>query len=344
MTEKQSAIADETTDPATTLALPRSYSRRTADIDFSAPVADNGYLWWYMDAISDDGRESMTLIVFVGSVFSPYYAAARRRGKQPAAQHCAFNTILYGPGRRKRWSMTERSDRQLERSAHSYKLGPSSLSWDGSSMLARIDERSVPLPHRMRGSIRLEPAKLTEHRLQLDPQGKHFWDPLAPIARVEVDFPSLGVKWRGDGYMDSNRGDEALAEGFSDWDWARARLASGDCAVRYETRYPAHDPMQLALRFNSDGGIVSEPLRDSGPLPSTRVWRVRRRMPGAELAQNGKPTLLRTLEDTPFYARSMIQCEFNGEPGIGFHESLDMRRFEKRWVQTLLPFRMPRFA
>ena len=47
---------------------------------FDRPVPPNGYLWWYLDALSDDGRHGFTIIAFVGSVFSPYYAAARRRG------------------------------------------------------------------------------------------------------------------------------------------------------------------------------------------------------------------------------------------------------------------------
>ena len=46
------------------------------------PVPHGGYAWWYVDALSDDGRHGLTIIAFVGSVFSPYYAlraAARRR-------------------------------------------------------------------------------------------------------------------------------------------------------------------------------------------------------------------------------------------------------------------------
>ena len=44
---------------------------------FSATVAPEGYLWWYVDAISDDGRYGITLIAQLGSCFSPYYASAR---------------------------------------------------------------------------------------------------------------------------------------------------------------------------------------------------------------------------------------------------------------------------
>jgi carotenoid 1,2-hydratase len=54
--------------------------------------------------------------------------------------------------------------------------------------------------------------------------------------------------------------------------------------------------------------------------------------------------VLRTYEDTPFYARSLLATEFDGVIGTAMHESLDLDRFNSRWVQCLLPFRMPRLA
>ncbi|MEE4276932.1 MAG: carotenoid 1,2-hydratase [Halieaceae bacterium] len=321
-------------------ALPPRYERRAADIDFAARVAPGGYLWWYVDAVSDDGREALTLIVFVGSVFSPYYARARNGGAVDAEQHCAFNTILYGPGTRKRWSMTERSARQLERSRHHYRLGPSALHWDGRRLTADVNERCVPMPRRMQGQIRVTPSTITEHSLLLDYRGRHRWNPLGPLAEVEVDFPGLGVHWSGHGYLDSNEGSEPLADGFDSWDWARLRMDGGDCAVRYEAREHGRQPHRLALRFGADGSITSEQPSASAPLPPTSIWRMNRRMPGA-----GDPhQLLKTLEDTPFYARSLIAANIGGERGTGLHESLCMQRFTRSWVQTLLPFRMPRLA
>jgi carotenoid 1,2-hydratase len=50
------------------------------------------------------------------------------------------------------------------------------------------------------------------------------------------------------------------------------------------------------------------------------------------------------LEDTPFYARSNVAGRLLGENILAFHESLDLDRFDSRWVEVLLPFRMPRRA
>ena len=49
---------------------------------FDQPVTNGGYAWWYIDAISDDGNHGLTLIAFVGSVFSPYRSEERRVGKE----------------------------------------------------------------------------------------------------------------------------------------------------------------------------------------------------------------------------------------------------------------------
>ncbi|MEY2918945.1 MAG: hypothetical protein RL261_250, partial [Pseudomonadota bacterium] len=64
-------------------------------------------------------------------------------------------------------------------------------------------------------------------------------------------------------------------------------------------------------------------------------WRIERRMRGSQDAI----ARIRTVEDTPFYARSMVM---GGGPESAqvVHESLSLDRFASRWVQTLLPFRM----
>ncbi len=51
----------------------------TEDLASHVEVARRGYAWWYIDAVSDCGSHALTIIAFVGSVFSPYYAWARRK-------------------------------------------------------------------------------------------------------------------------------------------------------------------------------------------------------------------------------------------------------------------------
>jgi carotenoid 1,2-hydratase len=73
-------------------------------------------------------------------------------------------------------------------------------------------------------------------------------------------------------------------------------------------------------------------------LPGT-FWRVSRE---TRIDDNRQPRVLRTLEDTPFYARSLLATHLLDEPIVAVHESLSLDRFRAPWVQALLPFRMPR--
>ena len=52
--------------------------------------------------------------------------------------------------------------------------------------------------------------------------------------------------------------------------------------------------------------------------------------------------MVETLEDTPFYARSVVAGDLLGQPVTAMHESLSMDRFTMPVVQAMLPFRMPR--
>jgi carotenoid 1,2-hydratase len=54
--------------------------------------------------------------------------------------------------------------------------------------------------------------------------------------------------------------------------------------------------------------------------------------------------IVKTLENAPFYSRTLLDACLLGERRPAIHESLDLNRFRSRWVQCLLPFRMPRIA
>ncbi len=56
----------------------------------------------------------------------------------------------------------------------------------------------------------------------------------------------------------------------------------------------------------------------------------------------GEARVAKTLLDTPFYARSLVEHRIFGERAISMHESLDLTRFSKSYVKWMLPFRMPR--
>jgi carotenoid 1,2-hydratase len=269
-------------------------------------------------------------------VFSPYYAWRRRRpGAAPAEQHNALNLSLYGRGG-KRWAMTERGESSLQRSRDSLVIGPSALRWEGTRLAIDVDEWTAPWPTRLRGRIVVEPLALPDHVEPLDDAGRHRWCPIAPVARVDVDLVRPAWRFSGPAYVDSNFGDRPLADDFDRWDWSRAHLPGNRCAVLYDVQRRDGSERSLALRFGADGSVQRFAPPPTATLPLTR-WSIGRRT-----RSDGGAGVERTLEDGPFYARSLLRARWLGEPVVAVHESLSLRRFESAWVQALLPFRMPR--
>ena len=303
--------------------------------DFGQAVAKGCYAWWYVDGISDDGSHALTIIAFIGSVFSPYYALGRRFGHGDPHNHCALNVALYGRSS-KLWALTERTREDLHRDTRSLQIGPSRLDWDGDVLTVHVDEITVPWPSRLRGVVRLRPKALTGRVFDLDPNQRHHWHPVAPCAQIEVDMERPRLRWRGHAYFDCNFGDEPLEAAFVEWDWTRAQLGAST-AVLYDT-FPRHGPpVSLALRFDPTGGIDTFAPPPRAGLPST-FWRVARHA----RSEDGTPHVIKTLEDTPFYARSLVAAKIGGEQTLGVHESLSLDRVANPIVRAMLPFRMPR--
>ena len=296
-------------------------------------MAPGGYAWWYVDALSADGQYGLTVIAFIGSVFSPYYAWA---GRRDPLNHCAVNVALYGPAGN-RWAMTERGRGALRRDVSHLTIGPSSLAWDGECLTLQIEEVTAPIPSRLRGTIRLRPRALSGWTFALDAPRRHLWRPIAPRADVEVTLDRPTLSWRGEGYFDTNRGEEPLEEAFRDWTWSRGHTDK-ETLLFYDVTRRAGDSMGLALRVGPGGEIDAVEAPPLSPLPST-FWRVARpvRADGGE-----PPRLLRTLEDAPFYSRSDVAARQNGQMARIIHESLDLTRLASPVVKAMLPFRMPR--
>lgn len=244
---------------------------------------------------------------------------------------------LYGEGG-KRWALTERGRHHVGRDRASLRIGPSTLSWDGRALEVRIDEVTAPLPSRIRGRVRLETSSLFRDTFPLDVGGLHRWRPIAPCAHVEVVLDRPALRFAGRAYLDTNQGDEPLENAFESWQWSRSALRDGSTAVLYDVRRRRGEPLCLSLRIDPAGGQQRFAPPPRIPLPRT-AWRLSR----WTRADPGRPArLVQTLEDTPFYARSLLTSEILGEAAPTVHESLSLERFRSRWVQWLLPFRAPR--
>jgi carotenoid 1,2-hydratase len=302
--------------------------------EFAQPIPRRGYVWWYVDGLSEDGMRAFVIIAFIGSVFSPAYALARRHGNPDPLDYCAFNVVSYGPEGR-RWAFTEWGAR-VSRSRDALRIGPNSLAWNDEGLTIRFDELTAPFGSRLRGVVRLRPSRVHDHEHTLEHDGQHTWRPITTLARLEVKLASPPLEWRGSGYFDTNRGAVPLEETFSEWSWSRSRLRGG-ATVLYDLSPRKEARRELCLRFDASGHSSHVQPPPIVVLPSTG-WRIRRRT----RADGGRGDVVKTLEDTPFYARSIIRTRLLGDDVLTLHESLSLDRFDRRWVQRLLPFRMRR--
>lgn len=279
------------------------------------------------------------MIALLGNVFSPYYAKSRALGPSDPLQFCAMNVALYERGR-KLWALTERASDEVERSSDRLRIGTSTVRrTEEGSLLFDLQERTSPFGSPLRVSVRVESPRWEEESYQLDAVGRHQWTPLALHAEADVQVHApKQIRWTGHAYVDTNSGVEPLEQGFRRWDWSRSssRHASH---VAYDVERRDGTRKSIRRVFSQDG---SSEAWDVGvaALPAT-VWGVERSVP-SDLG--AKPRVLRALEDAPFYARTLVSSSLDSERLHLVHETVDMDRFVRPWVQFLVPFRMRRAA
>ncbi len=273
----------------------------------------------------------------MGSVFSPtYFAARKHRIVAEPLQFCALNVVLYRQ-RSRCWAFTEHPSDRIRRTADRFELGASHVRWEDDSLVVHVDERSAGLGRPVRGTVRLRPRHCFDRPMALDPDERHHWWPVAPVSEIEVEMDEPGMRFSGSGYHDTNFGREPLERGFSTWDWSRAELPEGT-AVLYDARPRTGAAETRGLLFGRDGRIEPFDMPSDHPLPRTR-WGMHR---AVRADRGATPHVRRTLESSPFYARSLIETTLGGNSVVAMHESLDLDRFANPVVQRMLPFRIRR--
>jgi carotenoid 1,2-hydratase len=333
--------------PWTNLARlpPQGFEPDERALGFTMPVVPGGYAWWYVDALSDDGELGLTIIAFVGSVFSPWYARERRRMSAggPAAlpeSFCALNVALYRAGGRDVWTFTEHG--RFARDATHFRLGTSELRWDqddrGPRMTMTIVERTAIAGRAIRGRVILRPSAIFSPRIELDRAALHRWYPIAPHGRIEAEFEQPDLRFQGSGYHDVNEGDEGLEQAFEHWTWSRAAIGPERTAILYDIAGLPPKAFEFEPATRTMTTLDPGEFGPGVALPKTG-WRVDRSVRSDVGTQ---PRLIRTLEDTPFYSRNLIAVTLRGHTTTAVHESVDLRRFASGWVRFLLPFRIRR--
>lgn len=244
--------------------------------------------------------------------------------------------------------MTERGEASLDQGPRHLRIGPSGMAMQDGTLLIDFAETALPWPGqrfwpgRVSGRIELVPEIASDGYVDLDREGRHIWSPLMPRAKAVVACDALpGGGWQGRAYHDMNFGDRPIEQDFIGWDWARGSAGpDGDTIILYDARPRTGPPRRLGLRYSGS------PIPDILDLPGRQdlpqgFWGVRS---GVACDGDRAPTLVRRLEDGPFYTRACIETTLGGQRLEMVHETLDCRRLSNPLVRLMLTFRMPRRA
>ncbi len=290
------------------------------------PEVAGAYRWFYADVTA--GPYSAVCIFMLGSLFSPRYSVAARRGGRPL-EHSAVNFALYHEGERRLWVLSEYAQAELEAPGR-LRIGRSTLSYsDDGAVRMDVDDWTAPWGRPVRASLTMEPRTPVGEVVQLMPGLPHYWQPLAPRAEARLEVSSLGIEADGLGYHDTNHGEELLGARLSGWHWTRTHRED-------ETVVDYHLPEGVApLRMVAGAcGVRCE----RGPNPESRPTNITGwglRVPSRLQAGNivvGQPKLL---ESSPFYAR----LEARTGPLDSMGEVADFRRFHSPFIRWMAHFR-----
>ena len=302
--------------------------------DFSLGVNPDGYAWWYIDGISSCGTRAISVIGFIGSVFSPWYAWSGRKSPQ---NNCCINVVTSGLSGR--FAMTDRGSSALRQSKDTLEIGPSKIHWTGKELVIDIDEWGAPpMVAPIKGRITLCPTAVTDAEIALTPDATHLWRPFAPSAEITVDL-GPHARWEGHGYFDANCGTRALEADFRYWTWGRFPLGNRTVCF-YDAVRRDGGALALGVEIGSTGAIREIAAPPIAALPRS-LWALRRetRADAGQVPRQGLSLL-----DAPFYSRGLVETVIEGERTIGMHEALDLIRFRSPLLKPMLAMRVPRRA
>ncbi|WP_298864989.1 carotenoid 1,2-hydratase [uncultured Sulfitobacter sp.] len=300
---------------------------------FNLDVPKGGYAWWYVDGVSDCGTRAVSVIGFIGSVFSPWYHWS---GRANPADNCCINVATYGAGGR--FTMTDRGEAALQATPDMLRVGPSSMYWNGKELVIDINEiSSPPIISRVRGQITITPEAVTNVELPLTTDGAHVWRPFAPSSRIKVDLEAKGWQWSGHGYFDANFGTRPLEKDFSYWTWGRYPTRDGATCF-YDADRRDGTSLDAAIAFDRNGQAKLTKAPGRTPFKRT-LWALRRE---TRADAGTTPRQIKAMLDAPFYSRSVVETVVNGETVQGVHEALDLNRYKQPLLKPMLAVRVPR--
>ena len=330
---------------------------------FTTPGAQE---WWYFDAISDDGRDTIVLVWYAGLPFDPDYGvAAIKHVRDPqrfpapnALDHCAIGVSWYRDGKTVAYALNGFRAKDFHHTLEPFAIdiAGNCLARNADGYLLAVSTPVVNGRTQITSHLRFTPASGTEP-LERDlgsTTGPHVWTLVAADCHVEgeISCGAATLKFRGRGYHDHNAGSEEISLGMNRWRWGR--LHSGPLTHVYYHCQPQTGPESGVWITCRDG--KPETVREAvkfleSPESRRNVFGIHH---GQSLRITGGSSGLvdarsRCVDDGPFYRRWVGEIGVLGETGgeganhgLGISELLDTRNLNRSLFNWMIPYRLKR--
>lgn len=260
-------------------------SEQKSNFRFCSSISDDvwhpsnehsAYEWWYFDAVSDDGRDALTVIFLDNFIFSPRYNkfSARKAARDAPETTNRFPAIAftyYRDGKIRYRAINEFSENDFSARTDfpACRIGESRFDFEATPYGVRY---LVNVEAVLRGNRRLSASLewLVIERDFMSPapetETAHFWNLAAPRADVTGKisvFAKNGdrenqIQFRGTGYHDHNQDARWLPATVSQWQWGRAHFADATAVFyRYCEKNCAETVTKLFLIRENDFAVFS---------------------------------------------------------------------------------------
>jgi len=335
--------------------------------------------WWYFDALSDDGRDAVVIVFYVGLPFDPrYIASTLRHVRDPRAHpapdpldHCAFGIHWYrleGSSRRRRgpgnpgplaeaYALIEYNKSRFEHQCDPFSVGvgPNRLSRRGTGYRIEADVPDLNPRYRIRADLhfRVDP-RAEPLEFDLGSSGSpHRWMLAAADCRVDGTIALEGrdgseAVFAGRGYHDHNAGDEELSVALRRWEWGRVHM-NDRTEIYYDltTRLGETRRLWITCRNGRPERVRRDPtVEPRGPRQPAFGAATATELTIRDGADHAlERTIRRPLDAGPFYHRWLAafrRPELDGPPVLGISEFMNPPVLNHPLVRLMIPFRLRR--
>jgi carotenoid 1,2-hydratase len=343
-------------------------SRALEKFRFSSSIADDvwhpksdakAYEWWYFDALSDDGRDSVVIIFLDNFIFSPRYNGSDNDGPETRIPAVAF--FYYRDGRPLYRAINEFRPDEFEAAVGepACQIGENSFRYRSAPYGSGYQITIGSTLHR---NFRIEAAfewlsVEGDFRQCEAADGAHNWNLVMPRADVSgrVTIRSASgdpldtLHFRGTGYHDHNYDSRWLPATVQDWQWGRAHFNDAT-AVFYRYNECSDGECVTKLLTVRDGSLTERDAHFVEFSQRRDIFGIRFPQRMTFATDDGirlRVKHLRTIDSSFFYLRFLSEMTLalgDGHPrkATGITELLSPKTLKYRWLDWLVDMRIGR--